>query len=96
MLPGFGWFPVDPALDEGMEYHGWKIDVDAATFYFGNLHDKHIMFSRGLNEIKSSSPNSKTVQKSRSFALQSVWEEASGKSIKYSSYWADPSVIGVY
>lgn len=95
-LPGFGWFPVDPALGAGMEYQGWKKDVDAATFYFGNLDGQHILFSRGLNEIKSSSPNSKTVQKSRSFALQSVWEEASGKSIKYSSYWADPSVIGVY
>ena len=95
-LPGFGWFPVDPALGAGMEYQGWKKDVDAATFYFGNLDGQHILFSRGLNEIKSSSPNSKTVQKSRSFALQSVWEEASGKSIKYSSYWAEPSVIGVY
>lgn len=95
-LPGFGWFPVDPALGAGMEYQSWHKDIEPFTFYFGNLDGQHILFSRGLNEIKSSSPDSKTVQQARSFALQSVWEEASGKTIKYSSYWAEPSVIGVY
>ena len=73
----------------------WSAEACAAQALWC-VDGQHILFSRGLNEIKSSSPNSKTVQKSRSFALQSVWEEASGKSIKYSSYWAEPSVIGVY
>lgn len=95
-LPGFGWLPVDPALGAGMEYQSWHKDIEPFHFYFGNLDGQHILFSRGLNEIKSSSPDSKTVQRTRSFALQSVWEEASGKAIKYSSYWAEPTVIGVY
>lgn len=95
-LPGFGWFPVDCALGAGLEYQNWQKDINAETFYFGNLDGQHILFSRNWNEIKPSSPNNKTVQKTRSFALQSIWEEASGKSIKYSSFWAEPSVIGVY
>lgn len=95
-LSGFGWIPVDTALGAGMEFQAWQRDYEPSQFYFGNLDGQHIVFSRGWNEIKPSAPNNKIVQRPRSYALQSIWEEASGKTIKYSSYWSNPMVIGVY
>lgn len=95
-LAGFGWVPVDPALGAGMEFQSWQKYYEPSQFYFGNLDGQHIVFSRGWNEIKPSAPNNRIVQRPKSYALQSIWEEASGKSIKYSSYWSNPVVIGVY
>lgn len=95
-LPGFGWIPVDPALGAGLEYHSWQKGIEPSVYYFGNLDSQHILFSRGWNEIKPTAPNNKAVQRPRSYSLQSIWEEASGEKIKYSSYWADPIIIGVY
>ncbi len=95
-LSGFGWLPVDVALGAGLEYQSWIKDITPSKFYFGNLDSQHVLISRGLNEIKSSSPENQTVSRPKSYALQTIWEEASGTRIKYSSYWADPVVIGVY
>lgn len=95
-VPGFGWIPVDIALAAGLDYHPWQKDIVPHQFYFGNLDGQHILFNRGWNEFKPSAPNNKTVSRPRSYSLQSIWEEASGKTIKYSSYWSNPTVIGVY
>lgn len=95
-LSGFGWFPVDIALGAGLEYQSWSKNIVPHEFYFGNLDSQHILISRGWNEIKPSSSENQIVSKMKSYALQSIWEESSGKNIKYSSYWADPVIIGVY
>lgn len=95
-IPDFGWFPVDIALAAGLKYEPWQKDIVPHQFYFGNLDGQHILFNRGWNEFKPSAPNNKTVSRPRSYSLQSIWEEASGKTIKYSSYWSNPTVIGVY
>lgn len=95
-VPGFGWIPVDIAIAAGLGYHPWQKDIVPHQFYFGNLDGQHILFNRGWNEFKPSAPNNKTVSRPRSYSLQSIWEEASGKTIKYSSYWSNPTVIGVY
>lgn len=95
-IPGFGWFPVDIAIAAGLNYQPWQKDIEVHKFYFGNLDGQHILFSRGWNDFKPSAPNNKTVSRPRSYALQSIWEEASGKTIKYSSYWSNPAIIGVY
>lgn len=95
-LAGFGWIPVDIALASGLDYQPWHKDIEPSQYYFGNLDAQHIVFSRGWNEIKPTAPNNKIVQRPRSYALQAIWEEASGEKIKYSSYWANPVVIGVY
>ncbi|MCR5494621.1 MAG: IPT/TIG domain-containing protein [Treponema sp.] len=95
-LASFGWVPVDPALGAGMPFQSWQKDIEASQFYFGNMDGQHIIFSRGWNEIKPSAPNNKIVHRQKSYALQSIWEEASGKTIKYSSYWSNPLVVGIY
>ena len=97
-LYGFGWLPVDLALADGLEYKTWPehADMDDATYYFGNLDSHHIAFSRGYNDIKPFAQDNKIVKYPKSFALQSIWEEASSNTAKYSSYWSVPSIKGVY
>lgn len=95
-IAGLGWIPVDIALGAGLEYQPWSKDIDPSQFYFGNLDGQHILFNKGWSEFKPSSPNNKTVSRPRSYSLQSIWEEANGKTIKYSSFWSNPVVIGVY
>lgn len=93
-----GWLPVDPALGAGLEYKEWTDSgiTSAADYYFGNLDSHHVTFSRGWNQLKPFTADNKIVQQPRSFALQSIWEEASENTVKYSSYWGTPVVKGVY
>ena len=95
-INGVGWIPVDPALGAGLSYKSWTETGGARDYYFGNLDSQHITFSRGWKEIKPGAGNSKIVQRPRSYALQSVWEEASRDTLRYSSFWADPVVLGIY
>lgn len=93
-----GWVPADPALGAGLDYKRWTDSdvVDERQYYFGNMDSHHIMFSRGWSQLKPFSADSKIVQQPRSFALQSIWEEANKDTAKYSSYWSVPVVKGVY
>ena len=95
-IENVGWIPCDIAIAAGLYYQTWVKDINVKEFYFGNLDAQHITFSRGFNDIKAGFSNNKTVYRPKTFALQSIWEEASGEKIKYSSYWADPVIIGVY
>ena len=93
-----GWIPCDPALGAGLEYKQWSDSdlVDVRDFYFGNMDSHHILFSRGWSQLKPFTADNKIVQQPRSFALQSIWEEANKDTAKYSSYWSVPVVKGVY
>jgi len=97
-IKGWGWIPVDPALGAGLECKKWVEGepVEDRIYYFGNMDSHHIMFSRGWNELKPFSQDNKIVQQPRSFALQSIWEESSSSTVKYSSYWSVPVIKGVY
>lgn len=91
-----GWIPVDVALAKGLPYKAFKQLDDGATFYFGNLDSQHIAFSRGWNEVKPALVNSKIVQRPKSYAFQSIWEESSEGKVNYSTLWNDPVVLGIY
>ena len=93
-----GWVPCDPALGAGLEYKKWteSESENDREYYFGNMDSHHILFSRGWSQLKPFSADSKIVQQPRSFALQSIWEEANKDTAKYSSYWSVPVVKGVY
>ena len=93
-----GWIPCDPALGAGLEHKQWSDSdlVDVKDYYFGNMDAHHIMFSRGWSQLKPFTADNKIVQQPRSFALQSIWEEANKDTAKYSSYWSVPVVKGVY
>ena len=93
---GFGWFPVDVALGADLDYKKWTENSITQDYYFGNLDSHHITFSRGYNDLKPFAQDNKTVKYPKSFALQSIWEEASSNTAKYSSYWSVPAIKGVY
>ncbi len=97
-IEGFGWVPVDIALGKGLEFEPFRecaVD-DAETYYFGNIDNQHVAFSRGWNEIRQSLVNGKTVYRPKTFAFQSIWEETSEGSVNYSSLWNNPIVTGIY
>lgn len=92
----YGWFPVDVSLAAGLEYKPFAQINDPRNYYFGNLDSQHIAFSRGWNDIKPSLVGSKTVYRPRTYALQSIWEEATIGTTSYSSLWNDPVILGIY
>lgn len=92
----YGWFPVDVALASGLDFESFKNIENPASYFFGNLDNQHIAFSRGWNQIKPSLFNSKIVYRPRTYALQSIWEESGDSTSSYSSLWNNPVVIGIY
>ena len=94
-LDSVGWIPVDPGLGAGKAFDSVP-EEEAQAWYFGNLDAQHIAFSRGFNTIKSAQQSGKKVYRPKTFALQSVWEEASADTTSYSSYWSPVIVQGVY
>ena len=95
-LEDFGWFPVDLALACGLKYESFPSRDNASDYYFGNMDNSHIAYSRGSKAIKSSMSNNRIVRRPRSYAMQSLWEESSTAESSYSSYWTDPIVTGMY
>lgn len=95
-LEGAGWIPADPALGAGLAYKSFQRQDSPADFYFGSLDAQHITFSRGWNNIKPAHIAGKKVYRPKSYALQSIWEETTAGTVKYSSYWQDAAVTGVY
>ncbi|MGI5173533.1 IPT/TIG domain-containing protein [Treponema sp. OMZ 840] len=95
-IEGIGWIPADPALGAGLPYKAFQNHESPADFYFGNLDAQHITFSRGWNNIKPAHITGKKVYRPKSYALQSIWEETTAGAVKYSSYWQDAVVTGVY
>jgi hypothetical protein len=92
-LPDFGWFPVDPALGEGQLSLSTSIG-DARRFYFGNLDNQHITFSRRVIEIPQMSPEAKRTDIPRPFSLQTVYEEYHPELEGYRSDWEEIEVVG--
>ena len=95
-IQNVGWIPVDVALGAGMEYKKWSDIVNERDYYFGSIDSHRITFSRGWSQFKPFSQDNKIVQYPKTFALQSIWEEASSNTAEYSSYWSLPVIKGVY
>ncbi|MFP4489998.1 MAG: transglutaminase domain-containing protein [Spirochaetaceae bacterium] len=91
-LPDYGWIPADPALGIGLDNIAAPVD-SPVDYYFGNLDNQHITFSRQVVTIPQVNPNSQTVTHDDPFALQTVWEEYSGSNKGYRSRWGELRVI---
>jgi transglutaminase-like putative cysteine protease len=93
-IEGFGWIPVDPALGAGAA--PFNLRPDAAEYYFGNLDNQRISFSRGETTLSQMESRGRIAAHDRSYALQNLWEEAVGELTSYSSLWGDIKIDGVY
>ncbi|MDR2444623.1 MAG: transcription factor [Spirochaetaceae bacterium] len=107
----FGWVPVDPALGAGVfpnftadpaasvqftSGESFKLRDDHETYYFGNMDNQHLIFSFGETNLSQIDVRGRTASRELNYALQNIWEEASGGIEAYSSHWSDVNVIGVY
>lgn len=93
-IDGFGWVPVDPALASGVPF---DTGIEGKEqWYFGNLDAYHIAFSRGYQMQTPMLSAGKTIEKMRSYAFRSIWEESTPNISGYSVLWRIPKIIGVY
>jgi transglutaminase-like putative cysteine protease len=95
-LDDFGWIPVDPALGAGAVPAALNLRSDAASYYFGNLDNQRICFSRGETNLSQMESQGRVTVRDRSYALQNLWEEAAGDLSSYSSLWSDIMINGIY
>jgi hypothetical protein len=87
-IDGFGWIPVDPVLGAGVVPDNFISQENPGVYYFGNMDNRHIAFSRGQAVLSQMEVRGKTVARERDFALQNIWEESLG-GIDYDSQWGD-------
>jgi transglutaminase-like putative cysteine protease len=95
-LDGAGWLPVDPAFGAGAVPDGFRPRDDHAAYYFCSIDNQRIAFSRGFAELSRMDPRGRVAGRPRDYALQSLWEEATGGLEAYSSLWSDVTITGVY
>ena len=95
-LQGFGWVPADPVLGAGADLLPMDPGVEAASFFFGNLGNRHLAFSKGLVRTEQLTANGRTVRRPGTANLQLHHEEASGELHAYTSRWGGLEVVGVF
>jgi transglutaminase-like putative cysteine protease len=96
-LDGFGWVPLDPALGAGkVLLADFNLREDHAQYYFGNMDNQRIAFSRGELFLNQMTPGGRITGRSRDYSLQTIWEEATGGIESYSSHWSDVTIEEVY
>jgi transglutaminase-like putative cysteine protease len=91
-LDGFGWIPLDPALGAGAPPPDFDLREDHAKFYFSNLDNQRVAFSRGEHSLSRMTPRGRLAIRDREYSLQNIWEEATGGLGSYSSLWSDVTI----
>jgi transglutaminase-like putative cysteine protease len=95
-IEGFGWVPLDIALAAGAAPPNFSLHPDRKNYYFGNLDNQRIAFSRGQTVLSQMDPRGRVTQRDRDYALQNLWEESVGGLESYSSLWSEIIITGVY
>jgi transglutaminase-like putative cysteine protease len=95
-IDAFGWIPVDPALGAGIAPANFNLRDNPGAFYFGNTDNQRISFSRGQIDLSQMDPRGRVAGRARDFAMQNLWEEATGGLESYSSLWSDVTITGMY
>jgi transglutaminase-like putative cysteine protease len=94
-LDGFGWVPLDPALGAGAFPAEFSLREDHASYYFGNLDNQRIAFSRGEHFLSQMTPRGRIASRDREYSMQNIWEEAVEGIGTYSSFWSDVTITGM-
>ena len=95
-IDGFGWIPVDPALGAGAVPPEFLLREDHQNYYFGNLDNQRLAFSRGEHVLLQMTPQGRITSYNRMYSLQNMWEEAVGGLDSYSSVWSNVIITGLY
>jgi hypothetical protein len=95
-IEDFGWVPVDPYLGDGKKYEKLRMPGNPKAYYFGNLDNSRITFSRGNIDLDDAVSEGKIVRERRCASFQSVFEESSASLTSYNSTWSFIGIIGYY
>jgi hypothetical protein len=95
-IDDFGWVPVDPVMGAGAISGNFAEREDPAAYYFGNMDNQRIAFSRGELLLSQMGSRGRMVSRHQSYSLQNIWEEASGGLESYTSLWGDIIISGIY
>jgi len=104
-IDGFGWVPADLAMGAGAVVIESLImqgtpenmqEQNPANYYFGNIDNMRIAFSRGELSLSQMENRGRLVSHTQSYSLQNIWEEATGGLESYSSLWGDITISGIY
>jgi transglutaminase-like putative cysteine protease len=95
-IDSFGWLPADPAMGAGAVPESYISKQDLQNFYFGNMDNHRIAFSRGELSLMQMESRGRLVSHPQSYSLQNIWEEAAGGLESYSSLWGDIIITGIY
>jgi hypothetical protein len=93
-----GWIPVDPLLGDEDLGVGLPADpeVERRAFYFGNLDNRHLTFSKGVDEVSRMAPDGRAVRHADFPWLVNVHEEAVGGLTSWTTTFDGVEVTGVY
>jgi len=95
-IDGFGWVPADPVMGSGAAPASFITKEEPANYYFGNLDNQRIAFSRGEIELSQMESRGRLSSHTQAYSLQNIWEEATGGLESYSSLWGDITISGIY
>jgi len=95
-IDGFGWVPADPVMGAGAAPASFITKDDPANYYFGNLDNQRIAFSRGELVLSQMESRGRLSSHTQVYSLQNIWEEATGGLESYSSLWGDITISGIY
>jgi hypothetical protein len=95
-LDDLGWIPVDVMLGAEAGPASFIKQNNPIAYYFGGIDNQHLAFSYGETVLSPMDPKGRIAPHERSYALQNLWEEATGSLNSYSSLWSDIQVTGVY
>lgn len=92
-IQDFGWIPADPYLGD--------LSPEDQEYYFGNIDNRHVSFSKGLVDVPPMTPYGEKVSfgdagYDKLYSLQKIYEESVGDLLSYSTSWYDVTVIGIY
>ena len=98
-IDSLGWVPVDPLLatqPPAGSTQGQAANFDSRTYYFGNLDNRHITLTKGLEAVNQMDPQGKTRLDRELPYLLTIHEEAVGNISSYVSSFEDLVVSGTY
>lgn len=92
-IPGFGWFPLDPALADGLDWENHK--ENPVEYYWGNIDNQHIAFTRGEKVVPRLFPDGTVYSEiDNAFLTHSV--ETDRSIINLHSSWSDVKMSAIY
>jgi transglutaminase-like putative cysteine protease len=92
-LEEFGWVPVDPVLGDNSRFEDIPAVENPREYYFGNLDNRHIAFSKGVLEAIRIKPDGDILRRDPGYALQTIHEEVSPDIRSYRTVWQKPRVV---